>query len=75
MRYRAAAVRPGGRFILADVVAPAEPGMAQVPLSQDFDRPDRLDDQLEWLAAAGFEARTTWAAGDLAVVAAGLPAR
>jgi tRNA (cmo5U34)-methyltransferase len=69
----AAVLRPGGRFALADVIVPTDPADAQIPLSRDFDRPDRLDDQLAWLAAAGFKAQTTWTADDLAVVAADLP--
>lgn len=70
----AAALFPGGRFVLADVIVPTDPSTTQIPLSPDFDRPDRLDDQLAWLAAAGFEAQTTWVADDLAVIAADLRA-
>ena len=68
----AAVLRPGGRFALADVIVPTDPASAQIPLSRDFDRPDRLDDQLAWLEAAGFKAQTIWAADDLAVIAADL---
>jgi tRNA (cmo5U34)-methyltransferase len=68
----AASLRRGGRFVLADVVVPADPAMARIPLSADFDRPDRLDDQIVWLAEAGFDVRMTWAADDLAVIAADL---
>jgi tRNA (cmo5U34)-methyltransferase len=68
----AAALASGGRFVLADVIVPADPASARIPLSPDFDLPDRLDDQLTWLAAAGFEAQTTWMADDLAVIAADL---
>lgn len=68
----AAALVQGGRFVLADVIIPTDPASAQIPLSPDFDRPDRLDDQLAWLAAAGFSAHTTWLADDLAVIAADL---
>lgn len=71
----AAALVPGGRFILADVIVPTDPAGAQIPLSPDYDRPNRLDDQLAWLDGAGFEARLTWVADDLAVIASDLPAR
>lgn len=40
------------------------------PLTPDFDLPDRVEDQLAWLEAAGFEARLVWAERDLAVVSA-----
>lgn len=70
-----AVLAPGGRFVLADVIVPVDPAAAQIPLSPDFDRPDRLDDQLAWLAATGFEAHTTWAVDDLAVIAADLVRR
>jgi hypothetical protein len=39
-------------------------------LSPEFDLPDRLDDQLNWLDEAGFDAEPTWVRGDLAVVRA-----
>ena len=65
-----AALRPGGRFVLADVVVPDDPADATVPLTPGFDRPSPLADQLRWLAEAGFHARVSWAARDLAVVAA-----
>jgi tRNA (cmo5U34)-methyltransferase len=68
----AAVLAPRGRFVLADVIVPADPTNARIPLSQNFDRPDRIDDQLVWLAAAGFDARTTWVADDLAVITAEL---
>jgi len=65
-----AALRPGGRFVLADVVVPDDPADVTVPLTPGFDRPSPLADQLRWLADAGFDARVSWAARDLAVVAA-----
>ncbi len=58
--------------MLADVIVPADPAKARIPLSRDFDRPERLEDQLAWLAAAGFKAQPTWVADDVAVVAADL---
>jgi L-threonylcarbamoyladenylate synthase len=61
---------PDGRFVIADVVEPADPGDARTPLTPGYDKPSPLRSQLEWLAAAGFEARPIWADGDLAVVLA-----
>jgi len=71
----ATALVPAGRFVLADVIVPTDPVGAKIPLSPGFDRPDRLDDQLTWLDDAGFEARMTWSADDLAVIASDLRAR
>ena len=68
-----AALVPGGRFALADVVVPADPADALVPLSVGYDKPSTLPEQLGWLAAAGFDARLVWSHRDLAVVAADLP--
>jgi tRNA (cmo5U34)-methyltransferase len=67
----AAVLRPGGRFVLADVVVPEDPADAVTPLSEGHDRPSTLADQLAWLAAAGFDARLEWCERDLAVVRAG----
>ncbi len=64
---------PGGRFVIADVVEPVDPGDARTSLTPGYDKPSPLRSQLEWLADAGFEARATWAAGDLAVILATLP--
>ena len=69
-RRVAAVVEPGGRFVLGDVVAPPDPADAVTPTTPGFDRPDALDDQLRWLAEAGFDAEVTWAWKDLAVVRA-----
>jgi tRNA (cmo5U34)-methyltransferase len=66
----AAALRPGGVFVLADVIVPEDPEDQQTPIDGDYDRPDRLDDQLEWLRGAGFEATPAWVHKDLAVVRA-----
>jgi tRNA threonylcarbamoyl adenosine modification protein (Sua5/YciO/YrdC/YwlC family) len=65
-----AALAPGGRFVLGDVVVPAS-GEPVIELTPGYDKPDRADDQLGWLRAAGFaEARIVWEAGDLAVIVA-----
>jgi SAM-dependent methyltransferase len=69
-RRIAAVLRAGGRFVLGDVVVPGRPEDAITPLTNGFDRPDPVGDQLEWLAAAGLEPRVTWAWKDLAVISA-----
>jgi tRNA (cmo5U34)-methyltransferase len=69
-RRIAAVLEPGGVFVLGDVVVPERTEDAVTPLTPDFDRPDRLDDVLSWLREAGFDAETTWARRDLAVVRA-----
>ena len=68
-----AALRPGGRFVLADVVVPVDPADATTSLTPGFDRPSPLSDQVAWLRDAGFEVRVCWESGDLAVVAADAP--
>jgi tRNA (cmo5U34)-methyltransferase len=66
-----AALRPGGRFVLADVVVPDDPRDAVIPLEPGYDLPSPVADQLAWLAAAGFEQRrVTWRRRDLAVLCA-----
>jgi tRNA (cmo5U34)-methyltransferase len=61
------ALRPGGRFVLGDVVI-AEIQVA--PLSDGYDKPDRAHDQIEWLRAAGFDADLLWECDDLALLRA-----
>jgi tRNA (cmo5U34)-methyltransferase len=72
-RRIAAVLRPGGRFVLADVVVPEVEEDAVTPTTPGFDLPDPLDAQLVWLREAGFEPETTWTWRDLAVVRADLP--
>jgi tRNA (cmo5U34)-methyltransferase len=74
-RRISAVLRPGGRFVLADLIVPERAEDAVTPCTPGFDLPDRLDDQLAWLADAGFDASATWVRGDLAVVAATRPQR
>jgi tRNA (cmo5U34)-methyltransferase len=71
-RRLARSLRPGGRFVLGDVVLPQRPEDATIPLTPDFDRPDRLEDQLAWLRDAGLDPETVWTDRDLAVVRADL---
>jgi L-threonylcarbamoyladenylate synthase len=63
-----AALAPGGRFVLADVVVPIDPADARVPLTPGFDKPSPIADQLGWLGEAGFNPAVVWRAGDLAVI-------
>jgi tRNA (cmo5U34)-methyltransferase len=66
----AAVLADRGLFVLADVIVPDNPADATTPCTPDFDLPDRLDDQLRWLAESDFDAEPTWVRGDLAVVRA-----
>ena len=66
-------VRPGGRFVLGDVVIPVDPADAVTPLTGAHDRPSTVADQLRWLAEAGFEASVVWSERDLVVLRADRP--
>ncbi len=68
----AATLRPGGRFVLGDVVIPADPADVVIPVDDDYDRPSTTGDQLAWLERAGFDALVAWADRDLVVVRADL---
>ena len=63
-----AALAPGGRFVLADVVVPENLADVVTPIDGDYDRPSAVAEQLAWLAAAGLEPHVVWAERDLAVV-------
>jgi tRNA (cmo5U34)-methyltransferase len=69
----AAALAPGGSFILADVVVLDDPGQAVLSFGSPYDRPDRLDYQLGWMEEAGLKPSVVWSSGDLAVVKADRP--
>jgi trans-aconitate methyltransferase len=64
------ALRPGGRFVLGDVVV-VERTVA--PLTDGYDKPDTATDQLAWLRAAGFEAEIAWERDDLALLVGDRP--
>jgi tRNA (cmo5U34)-methyltransferase len=63
-------LRPGGRFVLGDIVVPDDPADVVTPIDGVYDQPSRVEDQLRWLAAAGFDARVVWSRQDLAVIVA-----
>jgi len=69
--HRVATVVPaGGRFVLADVIIPADARDVVTPVDGVYDQPSRLSDQLTWLRDAGFEPAVVWQRQDLAVIAA-----
>jgi len=64
------ALRPGGRFVLADVVVPDDPADSITPIDGMHDVPSPVDEQLEWLLAAGLRPAVAWSRRDLAVLIA-----
>jgi tRNA (cmo5U34)-methyltransferase len=66
-------LRPGGRFVLGDVVVPDDPADVVTPIDGVYDQPSTVDDQVRWLAAAGLHAEVVWARQDLAVIVADSP--
>jgi tRNA (cmo5U34)-methyltransferase len=66
-------LRPGGRFILADVVVPRPGEVGPIFIDWEMDVPDSAADQVAWLREAGFEARAEHVRADLAVLVADLP--
>ena len=68
-RRVAAVLRPGGRFVLGDLVVPDDPADVVTPIDEDGpDRPSRIGEQLAWLAAVGLAADVAWRERDLAVL-------
>ena len=63
-------LRPGGRFVLGDVVVPDDPADVVTPIDGVYDQPSAIGDQVRWLAAAGLDAEVVWARRDLAVIVA-----
>jgi tRNA (cmo5U34)-methyltransferase len=67
-RRLARVVRPGGCFVMGDVVVPDDPIDAVTPLTPDYDMPDRTEDLLGWLKEAGFRPSLEWSFKDLAII-------
>jgi tRNA threonylcarbamoyl adenosine modification protein (Sua5/YciO/YrdC/YwlC family) len=62
---------PGGRFVLADLVLPETGSDRPRGVTDGYDKPDTLSDQLGWLQDAGFApVSVTWSEQDLVVVVA-----
>lgn len=68
----AGVLRPGGVFVLGDVVVPADGHAGLIEIDWVMDLPDSVEDQLAWLRDAGFEAEATSVRVDLAVLRATL---
>ncbi|MDX6720192.1 MAG: tRNA (cmo5U34)-methyltransferase [Solirubrobacteraceae bacterium] len=66
----AAILGDGGRFVLADVVVPADPADALTPFDPSYDLPSPVADQLVWLREAGLRPSVAWTCRDLAVLVA-----
>jgi len=63
-------LNPRGRFVLADLITPADPDDIVTPIDGVLDRPSPLTDQLAWLHEAGFSSELHWHHCDLAVLSA-----
>lgn len=63
-------LRPGGRFVVADVIVPENPDDVVTPVGDPYDKPSSVEDQLEWLRAASLEPKVCWLLKDLAVISA-----
>jgi L-threonylcarbamoyladenylate synthase len=67
-----AALAPGGRFVMADVIVPDDPADAVIPLTPGYDKPSSVAEQLRWMREAGFRSvDVVWCHDDLAIVVAG----
>ena len=69
----AAVLRPGGRFILGDVILPEDAAAAVIPLSDGWDKPSTVAEQVGWLEGAGLEVNVAWREDDLALFVADRP--
>jgi tRNA (cmo5U34)-methyltransferase len=64
----ASALRPGGRFVLCDVVIPEHPVPNPVPLDEGFDMPSTVHEQVVWLSDAGLEPKVVFTEEDLCLL-------
>lgn len=66
-----AVLAPGGRFVLGDMVLPADPADASIAGADGFDVPSSVGEIRRWLSDAGFHSVVVaWAQRDLAVIVA-----
>jgi len=71
----AGVLRPGGVFVLGDVVVPPAGEKGPIYIDWVMDKPDSVEDQLAWLGDSGFEAEASSVRVDLAVFRARLSVR
>jgi len=69
----AEALRPGGRFVLGDVILPTDASSAVIPLTDDWDKPSTVAEQVGWMEDAGLVVDVVWQEDDLAVFRADRP--
>jgi tRNA (cmo5U34)-methyltransferase len=69
----AAVLRPGGRFVLGDVILPADARSVVIRLTPGWDHPSTVAEQMVWLHDAGLEAAVVWQEDDLALFSADRP--
>lgn len=69
----AGALRPGGRFVLGDVILPPDAASSVIPLTDDWDKPSTVADQVRWLEEAGLVVTVPWHQDDLALFSADRP--
>lgn len=67
-RRVAEVLRPGGRFVLGDLIVPDNANDVVTPIDGVYDKPNTVAEQLAWLRAAGFAVTTAWLERDLAVL-------
>ncbi len=66
-------LRPGGRFVLTDVIVPEDPNDVTIPVDGVHDKPSSIAEQIAWAEEAGFNARLDWSFADFAVIVADRP--
>ena len=67
------ALRPGGRFVLGDVILPPTRHRRVIPLTDDWDKPSTVADQVRWMEEAGLAVTVPWQEDDLALFIADRP--
>lgn len=66
----AGVLRPGGRFVLGDVVLGVD---EEPPPADEHDKPSTVAEQVQWMEDAGFTVEVIWQGDDLAVFTADRP--